>query len=88
MALILTVLAALALPLGGVFTELASAQQTRSVTWDSIDVTLNVQPDGVLGVTERDAIIFRGGPFQTGLPRDPNDAGRGRAEYHRRRGGQ
>ena len=71
LALILTLAAALALPLGGPFMAPVSAQQTRSVTWDSIDVTLKVQKDGVFGVTERDAIIFRGGPFQTGFREIP-----------------
>ncbi|MCA9863268.1 MAG: DUF2207 domain-containing protein, partial [Thermomicrobiales bacterium] len=71
LALVLTMLAALALPLGGGFTAPAAAQQTRSVTWDSIDVTLNLHQDGVFGVTERDAIIFRGGAFQTGFREIP-----------------
>ncbi|MEZ4564101.1 MAG: hypothetical protein R2853_15345 [Thermomicrobiales bacterium] len=71
LALVLTMLAALALPLGGGFTAPAAAQQTRSVTWDSIDVTLKLQVDGVVAVTERDAIIFRGGPFQTGFREIP-----------------
>ncbi|MCA9876183.1 MAG: DUF2207 domain-containing protein, partial [Thermomicrobiales bacterium] len=70
LALVLTLLAAVALPLGAL-TPPASAQQARSVTWNAIDVTLELHENGVIGVTERDAIIFRGGPFQTGFREIP-----------------
>ena len=71
LALVLTLLAGLALPFGGVLTAPAAALQSQSVTWDSIDVTLNVQQDGVIGVTERDSIIFQGGPFRKGYREIP-----------------
>ena len=48
-------------------TVTAVRAQTRSVTWDSIDVTVELRDDGSFHVTERDRIDFSGGPFRSGF---------------------
>ncbi len=48
-----------------------AAQSNRSVTWDRIDVTIELRDDSTLHVTERDTIIFQGGPFRTGFREIP-----------------
>ncbi len=45
---------------------LAGAQATRSFVWDRVDVTVALQEDSTLHVTERDRALFSGGPFRTG----------------------
>lgn len=62
--LTLTVFAAGALP--------ASAQ-SKSLVWERYDVTLDVQPDGDLRVTERQAISFTSGTFTFGFAVIPLD---------------
>jgi Predicted membrane protein (DUF2207) len=46
---------------------LATAQTTRSFVWDRVDVTVTLQADGTLHVTERDLARFSGGPFRRGF---------------------
>src|SRR5215203_1766834 len=44
-----------------------SAQESKSVVWNRYDVTLDVNPDGTIHVTERQDIDFQGGPFSGGF---------------------
>jgi hypothetical protein len=46
---------------------LATAQTTRSFLWDRVDVTVTLQEDSTLHVTEQDRAIFSGGPFRRGF---------------------
>ncbi len=39
------------------------AQSNKSVTWDRIDVTVELRDDSSLHISEQDTIIFQGGPF-------------------------
>jgi hypothetical protein len=59
-----TVLLVIALP--------ASAQ-SKTLVWDRYDVFLNIQPNGDLRVTERQAINFGNGPFTYGYAIIPLD---------------
>jgi hypothetical protein len=45
----------------------ATAQTTRSFVWDRVDVTVALQEDSTLHVTERDRALFFGGPFRRGF---------------------
>src|SRR4051794_36928630 len=46
---------------------LATGQTARSFVWDRVDVTVALQEDSTLHVTERDRAIFSGGPFRSGF---------------------
>lgn len=45
----------------------ASAQLSRSVVWDRYDVTIDLNADGSLHVTERQVVHFIGGSFSSGF---------------------
>ncbi len=47
--------------------------QSQSVVWQDYDVTLDVQQDGVIAVTERQVVEFSGGPFRTAFATIPTD---------------
>src|SRR3954453_10137281 len=47
------------------------AQSDRSVVWDQIDVTVELQEDSSFHVTEQDRIDFIGGPFRSGYREVP-----------------
>ena len=48
-----------------------ASAQSRSVVWQDYDVTLDVQQDGTINVTERQVVDFRGGPFRTAFANIP-----------------
>ena len=60
---LLPVLAVLLLVASAGLSTGAGAQSSRSVTWDRIDVTLELREDSSFHITERDRIDFSGGPF-------------------------
>lgn len=62
---LLTLLILLAVPLA------VHAQNNRSVTWDQVDVTVELREDSSFHVTERDRIEFHGGPFRSGFREIP-----------------
>jgi hypothetical protein len=49
----------------------APTTPSRSVEWRRFDVALDLRPDGLLHVTEREEVEFVGGPFTTGFANIP-----------------
>ncbi|MFT4041371.1 MAG: DUF2207 domain-containing protein, partial [Thermomicrobiales bacterium] len=70
-ALVLTLLTLVAVQAGDLLPHPAAGQQSKSVDWKAIDVTLDLQQNGDINVTERDEIRFNGGPFQAGFREIP-----------------
>jgi len=72
-ALLIFVMALPGAALGGLAAEqdATPAALTRSVTWEAIDVTLELREDSSIRVTERDRVAFTGGPFRTGFREIP-----------------
>ncbi len=68
--LVLLTLLAATIALGLTSLE-ATAQSTKSVTWNRYDVTIQVQSDGSYHVVERQEIAFHGGPFSVGFATIP-----------------
>lgn len=46
-------------------TPAQTINSTYAVIWQNYDVTLNVQPDGRVVVTERQVVLFNDGPYRT-----------------------
>jgi hypothetical protein len=53
----------------------ATPTAARSVEWTNYDVTLELDSDGTLRVTERQEVDFRGGPFNRGFATLPTRSG-------------
>ncbi|MDQ7028830.1 MAG: DUF2207 domain-containing protein [Ardenticatenia bacterium] len=51
----------------------AIAQGEKRVTWERLDVTISVHPDGSFTVTERNVILLEGGTFRRGFREIPTD---------------
>lgn len=49
------------------------SSQSQAVVWQDYDVTLDVQANGQVRVTERQVVDFNGGPFRTAFANIPTN---------------